>query len=341
MNRHFFSEFFLFVTVKACLFLFTFFVLGSFTQLGDSANYLRGSFSGLSFGSTLFVTYLGAFFGKFGFVLGNFVYVSLHSILTFLLLVSGFSRRERYFYYICSLFPTVGAFSLIYGKESLLIFFVIFFFWSHRKGNILSLFFSFVAIALLKPVWGLVLLLWLFSTKIGLRFGFRLPVLFICSSYFLSVLLAVYFLRDFDKLNIFLRGFHYYFSNGSTSFATQFSDVFDLLTYLPLMLFAWFIPQAVEFLDLKFLLFDIEGSLFLIFLGSIVFPFRRRFILSYTLIYFWVFLFIFCTVMGPYSLFNLGSTLRYRSGLFYILLFLTFETIRFFRYSHESKDIKL
>lgn len=330
MSRAFVLELVFFSIFKFVMFIYIFFVFGGFTQLGDNENYLKGAAEAVSYGSTFLMLFLGQFLGGLGFLAGNLFFYALFSVLTFLLLRSAFTFKERLLFYFVCCFPSVGVYSSIFGKEAFLVLFSLLFFWSLRKRVFSILFLSMAGLLIFKPVLGVVMSLWLFVVFISRFLSYFHVVWLVCVFSMVSLSVSLYFLFSNEQVGEFVRNFHLYFSGGNTSFSTRFYSPFDVLMSAPYMISAWFVPQSVEFLDLKFILFDVEGYLFLCLLSYLVFPFTKAWVLSSRFVLFWVFLGLLLLFLGPYVIFNLGSTLRYRSSLFVFAILFAFEIRRMY-----------
>ena len=327
VNKGHFLEVFYFAVFKLLYFFYVVYFVGAVTQLGDSASYLSGSSDfDIAFGATYLMLFFGKVFGSLGFTYGNLTFAILLWSVVYYFLLKYFSRSERFFVVLLSFFPTIGAYTLVFSKEAILFGVVVAMFSFRRSDNLSGFVFCLFVVAFFKPAWGFCLTLFFCSLVIIKIRGSRASFVFSFLIEFV-VSCAVYlflFVSSDIGVNV-LRSFHLYFSEGNTSFAVRFWEISDFVLLLPQAIFAWFLPQAVEFLGWHYFIFDLEGLAVLAFFILKAAPIKPDIRLSVTNALFWKFVILFSVSMSPYVLFNLGSTLRYRSLLMFVMLFVFFE----------------
>lgn len=299
-------------------------------RVGDTFNYLVSPFNFYgNLNSTSITHAIGNFFGHLGYELGNAAYFLTHWLIIFILLFKYFSLKERVAFYLISFLPSIGLFSSLFSKEMILILAAVILFSGFRASSRFLIFIGIAILVFFKPTFSVALVSIIFLHHFGKRRQFS--NLFV-ANYF-TILIFIVFVGFFiyfywDRLNFFALNFHLYFENGRTNYGTQLTKIYDIFVYFSEMILNWFVPQFGGYFSFKFLLFDIEGILILwIIFKSAPLMTSVKSISKIGIFHMSVILTILLS-LGPYAIFNLGSTLRYRTFLLTFLILYSMEIKR-------------
>ena len=325
---HFNREVSIFLLFRVLYTLYVLLIFGSYSSLGDSRNYLNGNFDNFEFSSTYLTILIGSIFNLLYFELSNILFVILSSYIIIKLLLKNFLYSERFYIYILFFFPSTGVFLSIYSKEALLsIILLVFFVCIRRNSFSWILITSLLFISFFKPVLGILLFFYWRLRALAVQFNylrmFLLSFLFLFSA---IIFLAFVFHFFMDEIDLFFQNFHIYFVDGNLSNNMIINGFNGFLELVPSFLISWFFPfYFTGFLSFTTFIFDFEGFIFILiifYLSKSSFKFSPGSILFFFGL---IIIFSMLVIMGPYSIFNAGSTLRYRSTIFEIIVFIILD----------------